>query len=201
MFDNLCCLTDAVSAIDCPPNRSESQMIGLRFERLHSVSSVTSLSSFSGHESPIDSPSLPITTIRSCKVQRKRISPEQTNVLQGLFESGIHFPNREMRDRLSNELDLSPRTIQVWFQNRRQAARNKARGMERPPPGHKLSIRWMKPCVFPEVANDLQERPERKAGSFPSNSNVNLYDSAVEPFEVPLTIPLMQDTTANLSCN
>ena len=162
MFDNLCCLTDAVTVIDSPSSLSETQMDGLGRKRLHSVGSVTSLSSFSGHESPNEILSLPLASSRNCKVQRKRIAAEQTNILQGLFESGIHFPNREMRDRLSNELNLSPRTIQVWFQNRRQAARNKARGMERPQPGHKLAIRWMKPCVFPEAINDLQENIARK---------------------------------------
>lgn len=89
------------------------------------------------------------------KIPRKRISAEQTNTLQTLFDGGLHFPSREMRDRLARQLGLNSRTIQVWFQNRRQAARNKVRGDERPPSSQRLAIRWMKPVVFSETAHAL----------------------------------------------
>lgn len=82
------------------------------------------------------------------KIPRKRISMEQTEVLQTLFESGVHFPTREIREKLSKQLSLSARTIQVWFQNRRQAARNKIKGIEKASPNKKLAIRWMKPVIF-----------------------------------------------------
>jgi hypothetical protein len=143
MFDNLSCLIDAVNVLDSP---STSRTLGPepRQERLASISSVASLCSLSGSTSPSVSPYLMPRT----KVPRKRISPEQTCALQSLFDSGVHFPTRDMRERLARQLTLTSRTIQVWFQNRRQAARNRARGVDRPPPGQKLSIRWMKPVVF-----------------------------------------------------
>lgn len=94
------------------------------------------------------------------KAPRKRITIEQTNTLQTMFDGGIHFPTREARERLARQLSLSCRTIQVWFQNKRQAARNKMRLEDRPAlssaaaagivggSGQKLAIRWMKPVVF-----------------------------------------------------
>ena len=161
IFSNLACLVDAIEALHSPAGHADR----VRPERLASVSSLSSLTSLSEtscSESPLDSalpslgpsradsaaeylyPSVPRT-----KVPRKRITSEQTGALQNLFESGVHFPSREMRDRLARQLNLTSRTIQVWFQNRRQAARNKSRSLERPPPGPKLAIRWMKPVIFP----------------------------------------------------
>lgn len=140
MFDNLICLIDAVSVLDdprAPPGRSE---------RLASVSSIDSLCSINSMEPVQYLPAL--GGVRE-KVPRKRISLEQTETLQTLFDTGVHFPSREMRERLSRQLGLTTRTIQVWFQNRRQAARNKARSATKPNVGKKLAIRWMKPVVFP----------------------------------------------------
>lgn len=57
------------------------------------------------------------------KTSRKRISLQQTECLQNLFDNGMHFPGRDLRERLATKLQLSCRTIQVWFQNRRQTAR------------------------------------------------------------------------------
>lgn len=51
---------------------------------------------------------------------RKRIGRFQILELQRLFDSGVRFPDKELRARLSERLKLSPRTVQVWFQNRRQ---------------------------------------------------------------------------------
>ncbi len=87
----------------------------------------------------------------SAKMTRRKISPEQTAALQKVFHEGVQFPNREMRERLARQLALSPRTIQVWFQNRRQSLRNKCKDTTEPRQdgeGSKMSIRWMKPVIF-----------------------------------------------------
>lgn len=59
------------------------------------------------------------------KIGRKRIDPGSVQVLTELFESGTHFPSRDQRERLATRLGLSARTIQIWFQNKRQAFKNK----------------------------------------------------------------------------
>lgn len=60
------------------------------------------------------------------KVPRKRIDPRDTAYLQRLFDRGLHFPNRGQRELLADQLNLTPRTVQVWFQNKRQFNRNKS---------------------------------------------------------------------------
>ena len=54
------------------------------------------------------------------KPLRKRIGGFQIIELQEIFNSGIRFPDKNLRESLGEKLGLTPRTIQVWFQNRRQ---------------------------------------------------------------------------------
>lgn len=54
------------------------------------------------------------------KPLRKRIGRDQIIQLQEIFENGIKMPDKDLREKLSEKLGLTTRTIQVWFQNRRQ---------------------------------------------------------------------------------
>ena len=56
------------------------------------------------------------------KAKRKRASPSQLSVLNRVFEQTF-FPSTELRMELGKQLGMSPRTVQIWFQNKRQAAR------------------------------------------------------------------------------
>ncbi|KAF7968685.1 hypothetical protein HWV62_29688 [Athelia sp. TMB] len=49
---------------------------------------------------------------------RKRTSAEQAKVLEGIFATNPK-PDSKLRARLAEELDMKPRGVQVWFQNRR----------------------------------------------------------------------------------
>lgn len=60
------------------------------------------------------------------KAKRKRITSRQLAVLNEVFKQ-TYFPNTTLREALACELDLSPRTIQIWFQNKRQAYRVKVK--------------------------------------------------------------------------
>jgi hypothetical protein len=53
-------------------------------------------------------------------IRRKRLrtTPDQLDVLEKVFQS-VHTPNSSLRSKLSKELGMSSRRIQVWFQNRR----------------------------------------------------------------------------------
>lgn len=57
---------------------------------------------------------------RKLKPLRKRIGSLQLAELQSIFDCGIRFPDKNLREKLGEKLGLTPRTIQVWFQNRRQ---------------------------------------------------------------------------------
>lgn len=71
--------------------------------------------SFDGHQQRTD-----------LKVKRKRASPDQLAVLNRVF-SQTYFPSTEVRRALGKQLGMSPRTVQIWFQNKRHALRNRGR--------------------------------------------------------------------------
>ncbi|PIA16204.1 Homeodomain-like protein, partial [Coemansia reversa NRRL 1564] len=56
------------------------------------------------------------------KGKRKRASPHQLKVLNDIYLKTA-FPSTETRNRLARELGMTPRTVQIWFQNKRQASR------------------------------------------------------------------------------
>jgi hypothetical protein len=61
------------------------------------------------------------------KAKRRRASSRQLDVLNKVFKRTI-FPSTQLRAELGRQLDMSPRTVQIWFQNKRQAARSKEQG-------------------------------------------------------------------------
>lgn len=60
------------------------------------------------------------------KAKRRRASSKQLDVLNKVFERTF-FPSTQLRAELGRQLGMSPRTVQIWFQNRRQAIRTKER--------------------------------------------------------------------------
>ncbi|KAG2205564.1 uncharacterized protein EV154DRAFT_533011 [Mucor mucedo] len=63
---------------------------------------------------------------RNLKAKRKRASPNQLVVLNRIFAQ-TYFPSTEIRIELGKQLGMSPRTVQIWFQNKRQALRSRGR--------------------------------------------------------------------------
>lgn len=63
---------------------------------------------------------------RSVKPKRKRATPEQTNRLNEVFAETF-FPTSNQRMDLAMELGMSARTVQIWFQNKRQGWRSEHR--------------------------------------------------------------------------
>lgn len=61
---------------------------------------------------------------RSIKPKRKRASPWQLSVLQRFYQSNP-FPDNNERQILAMELQMSPRAVQIWFQNKRQTDKMK----------------------------------------------------------------------------
>lgn len=88
-----------VMVADVPPN--EQDLVGVEENRQHAPSS---------HE-----PNPPGT-----KAKRKRASPHQVALLNQIYEYTT-FPSTELRKVIGKELGMAPRTVQIWFQNRRQA--------------------------------------------------------------------------------
>ncbi|ORY00560.1 hypothetical protein K493DRAFT_153783, partial [Basidiobolus meristosporus CBS 931.73] len=51
---------------------------------------------------------------------RKRANNEQLRILKQVFEYTF-FPSTELRNELARVLEMTPRAVQVWFQNKRQS--------------------------------------------------------------------------------
>lgn len=60
------------------------------------------------------------------KAKRRRANAKQLEVLNRVFERTV-FPSTQLRAELGRQLGMSPRTVQIWFQNRRQAIRTRER--------------------------------------------------------------------------
>ncbi|KAJ3012966.1 hypothetical protein HKX48_005992 [Thoreauomyces humboldtii] len=58
------------------------------------------------------------------KPKRKRATAAQLQSLTAVFNR-THFPSTELRARLAADLEMTPRAVQIWFQNRRQAIRTR----------------------------------------------------------------------------
>lgn len=68
------------------------------------------------------------------------LSPKQHQILTEQF-GRCAFPDAKVRTRLSNILNMSPRSVQIWFQNRRQKAKIAGEcvsEMHSPSCGHKI---------------------------------------------------------------
>jgi hypothetical protein len=62
------------------------------------------------------------TTTTTTTRKRTHLKPSQVTVLQESFNNNP-LPDSSVRSRLARELDVTERTIQIWFQNRRAKAR------------------------------------------------------------------------------
>ncbi|KAJ2963513.1 hypothetical protein NQZ79_g1604 [Umbelopsis isabellina] len=60
------------------------------------------------------------------KAKRKRANAYQLDVLNRVFDKTF-FPSTELRTELGKQLGMSPRTVQIWFQNKRQSIRTRQR--------------------------------------------------------------------------
>jgi len=58
------------------------------------------------------------TTSLNRKNKRERITPKQKMVLETVFVTQ-KLPSYQLRDQLSQSLGMSPKRVQVWFQNKR----------------------------------------------------------------------------------
>ncbi|KAG2187001.1 hypothetical protein INT44_003229 [Umbelopsis vinacea] len=62
------------------------------------------------------------------KAKRKRASAIQLDALNRVFTKTF-FPSTETRNELARQLGMSPRTVQIWFQNKRQSIRTRERSI------------------------------------------------------------------------
>jgi hypothetical protein len=71
------------------------------------------------------------------KTKRRRTSSQQPVVLNNVFERTF-FPSTQVWVDLARQLGMSPRTVQIWFQNKRQSMLSKQRPGSSP--SHQMSL-------------------------------------------------------------
>lgn len=74
---------------------------------------------------PFDSPLVSFDSMNKRgtgpRPKRKRATPSQLLILTQIYEQTDGFPSTELRKQLALQLGLTPRTVQIWFQNKRQS--------------------------------------------------------------------------------
>ncbi|KAI8999618.1 hypothetical protein BC832DRAFT_541712 [Gaertneriomyces semiglobifer] len=70
------------------------------------------------------SSAMPMSMSPKVKTKRKRATPEQLAVLNSVFAQTL-FPSTAARRHLAIQLGMTPRAVQIWFQNKRQNWRAK----------------------------------------------------------------------------
>lgn len=58
------------------------------------------------------------------KNKRHRASNSQKNLLENIFQTN-QYPDLQLRTQLASQLEMNPRKVQIWFQNRRTKAKHK----------------------------------------------------------------------------
>lgn len=90
------------------------------------------------------------------KRQRTTLSNKQTAFLKTYFYHNT-FPTKQERDMVARKIDVSSRTVQIWFQNMRQKVKNKC-------PETETKEDFNKFCdlqLLAETAAEILERKKR----------------------------------------
>jgi len=83
------------------------------------------------------------------KKRRSRATQEQLDILNGVYQR-TPFPTTVERTELAQRLGMTPRSVQIWFQNKRQGAKNsETRRRELPPLISTLSNSPQMPSLVP----------------------------------------------------
>ncbi|KAF8499689.1 hypothetical protein F5888DRAFT_103302 [Russula emetica] len=80
------------------------------------------------------------------KKKRKRADARQLDALNKMFAITA-FPSTDQRNQLARDLDMAPRSVQIWFQNKRQQNRQNTRNPAYPGP----SVSQVTATLHPEV--------------------------------------------------
>ncbi|EJU01552.1 homeobox-domain-containing protein [Dacryopinax primogenitus] len=98
--------------------------------------------------------------------RRRRTTPEELSVLEAEYAKNT-LPDAKNRVRIGQMTNMSARSVQIWFQNKRQTDKRKAQGLTRRPPrripvgsfSHPHSILSL---TRDSLGEDEQQRKKRK---------------------------------------
>lgn len=121
------------------------------------------------------------------KAKRKRANAEQLSVLNAAFERS-YFPSTEERLRLSKQTKMCPRTVQIWFQNKRQSVKARTEAMDAAVaafPGRRRCSQQVLDRGINQTtsreAGHVDDRHERTRMGEDSSSGQHMHDSRHHP--------------------
>jgi len=94
---------------------------------------------------------------RKLKGKRWNIPKNALQSLEQVFKSD-KFPTVETRKNLAGDLNVTPRQVQVWFQNKRQRSVKPSTGMDAARPGEPGFLSTSVSATAPSVLARLGER-------------------------------------------
>lgn len=103
--------TESVYNTSIPSNQNPSSVEPIPFVEMSS-----------GPSSPCSEKSTSQTNVLHLRPKRRRASTCQVAVLNAVF-AHTYFPSTDLRERLGRQLGMSARSVQIWFQNKRQQQR------------------------------------------------------------------------------
>ncbi|KAF9012466.1 hypothetical protein BDQ17DRAFT_1419854 [Cyathus striatus] len=122
---------------------------------------------------------------------RKRTTSAQLKILEDVFKRDTK-PNAQLRNDLASQLEMTPRGVQVWFQNRRAKEKNKAskltlsKTFSQPSPSPNDLSSAASPSVKedPAAADELGQSPAQHESS-PEVPDASATPSATTPPSPP----------------
>ncbi|KAJ7072099.1 hypothetical protein C8F01DRAFT_1102560 [Mycena amicta] len=105
------------------------------------------------------------------KKKRKRADAQQLKVLNDTY-ARTAFPSTEERLRLAKQLDMSPRSVQIWFQNKRQSMRQTNRQSSTP---HQSFSMPSDEQLFDEIESPTSQLPA------PSHRRIRSQEDVMDP--------------------
>ncbi|KAI9478221.1 MAG: homeobox domain-containing protein [Benjaminiella poitrasii] len=134
------------------------------------------------------------------KAKRKRILPHQYQRLMETFES-TDTPSSEIREQLAEELDMTKREVQVWFQNRRAKV---SRNRQRRNSGRHHSFTTLHRASYteedsPRRRDSEYSQPYVKSIAPKRSSSFNMDDGSTQPSYIPNTTTHTTTTINNIN--
>ena len=105
------------------------------------------------------------------KRKRRRTSSEQLIVLEKAFQTHTQYPSMAARTQIGQQLDMTPRGVQIWFQNRRAKARSRTHITTTSPTSQKVSpsTKQIVPATSPLISSNSSS-PSSGSSSSSSSS-------------------------------
>lgn len=121
--------------------------------------------------------------------RRHRTTTEQLRVLE-LTYAGNKVPNQELRKDLANQLGMTTRRVQIWFQNKRA----KEKRLRQENPSHKPA-----PALLPASITTDSDISKRISLAAPSLPNKTPNTSSILPNNIHTPAPALQLGSIQLS--